>query len=203
MQVGAAKKFFFLHKGILSFYSGYFRAALSDDFLEAVQGFIDLPTEDVSLFERFVGWLYNKNIDLPKEVPDAFQLICSLWAFADRRQVPLLMNAMVNALRDTVVSSWISPDAQVSYIYEHSTGASGMRRAAVEIISSTAISGLDDESNRQQWPKEAVWDVLKAIVAKRNSKRCVTFASKNDVAKLDMCQFHCHEEGVKCSEASK
>lgn len=86
---GNAVKTFRLHKGALCFYSGFFEGALNGRFAEAQDGAVKLPTEDVPTFEKFVGWLYTRNFELAGDHTD-YPLLCELWAFADRREIPLL-----------------------------------------------------------------------------------------------------------------
>ena len=50
-------KIYYIHKGVASFYSGYFEAAVTDGFKEGQKGVIESPTETIAVFERFVKWL--------------------------------------------------------------------------------------------------------------------------------------------------
>jgi hypothetical protein len=59
---GPFTKEFHLHKGILKFYSGYFAAALKDNFKEGKEGVLSLPMEYVGTFTNFVGWVYRKSL---------------------------------------------------------------------------------------------------------------------------------------------
>ena len=59
VHVGKApnSKTFAIHKGLASFYSGYFEAATKECFKDGISGSIELATETVNTFERFVKWL--------------------------------------------------------------------------------------------------------------------------------------------------
>lgn len=110
---GDKAKIFKVHKGVLCFYSGYFDGALNGEFEEARKGAVLLDTEDVDVFECFVLWLYTRKLDDGSKCMKSFRPTCELWAFADRRQIPMLMNACVDAVRDTVAEHWLNPGCQL------------------------------------------------------------------------------------------
>ena len=59
IKVGSAEqKSFFMHKGVLCYYSGYFAAAFSkDSWIESIDRVFDLNTEDAHIFEMFQRWM--------------------------------------------------------------------------------------------------------------------------------------------------
>ncbi|KAF7196293.1 hypothetical protein HII31_02360 [Pseudocercospora fuligena] len=109
---GVNQETFNIHKGVVGFYSGYFEGALRGTFAEALSCKIRLAEEDATTFSLFVHWLYTRKIHVSDEAADheqTFETLCDLWLFADRRQVPLLMNACIDALRDAIVKAWVVP----------------------------------------------------------------------------------------------
>ena len=194
----AYQKSFTVHRGILCFYSGYFEAALNGKFSEANNGVVELREETVDTFERFVFWLYTRKYDAATTSADGFHSICELWLFADRRQVPLLANVMINAMRDGIVKHWIVPTNEVELIYNNTTEGPPLRQFIVWVISNTipASEAMNPKGRAALWPAEFLRDILKSVWTLRDSgsKRL----SKQEVANVDMCTFHQHEEGVKC-----
>lgn len=187
----------------MSYYSRYFEKALNGQFKEAKLLVIDLPTEEPKTFERFVGWLYTRKLDLPTQAKahEYFQAICEAWAFADRREIPLLANVLIDAMRDGVVDIWKIPTSVIGYIYDNTTAHSGMRRLTVRLISSMGgPSTMESKGLETQWPKEAVWDVLRAVWELKSAGQA-TLMGKDEAKKLRLCEYHDHEQGVACSQA--
>lgn len=106
---GEVKRTFYAHRGLLTFYSGYFKAALEGGFAEAQSGVIKLETEEPSVFEAFITWLYTRKACAKVINPDTacehYELVVKLWIFANRRDIPLLMNEMVDSLHRAVVDA--------------------------------------------------------------------------------------------------
>lgn len=186
-------KTFKLHKGVVSFYSGYFEGALRGGFAKAIQGKVELPTEEVDVFEWFVQWIYTRRIEEPR-AGEGFGTVCKLWALADRREVPLLMNQCIDALRDQVAEQWLVPTDQLGFIYEHTFPYAGLRRLAVDLT--TKAGGPSLLQSSMTFPNEVLRDFLQVTWALDYSKRM----NKEDVAKLDTCTYHRHEDGVKCTK---
>ena len=217
-------KTFSLYKGVLCFYSGYFDRALSGGFLEARNGAVILPTEDVDIFERFVLWLYNRQLDLthpkeehisgtdlPSEAINSLEnthakggkkpkglntllCICKIWAFADRHEIPLLMNITIDAFREQCIKFRdVIPTSILIYIYTITVPGAGLRRLILDIIFWTrdTCEALS-EKRRHHWPAEALWELAIKATAKhvRDSESSGTIV---------ICDYHQHENGLKCS----
>ena len=141
---GLKKKTFKVHRGILCYYSAYFEAALKGKFAEAKTGVIELEEEDVTIFEHFIVWLYSRRFKRSSDDQENFYVICKLWLFGDRRQIPLLSNTMIDALREEIVAQWLVPTAQLHLIFESTTAQSNLRKFTIWVISNTS-SPLTDE----------------------------------------------------------
>ncbi|KJX96133.1 hypothetical protein TI39_contig804g00009 [Zymoseptoria brevis] len=188
-----ATKTFPLHKGILCHYSGYFDKALNGTFMEARNKEIILSEEEVDVFEDFVVWLYSRATPDGKK---SYEKLSHLWAFADRRDVPLLMNQSLDAFRDEVVSHWTNPASSIRFIYANTTENSGLRRFAMGLVAHTADAAKSLQDT-EDWPREATRDLLRLIWGtNKDAKR----QSKADIMKMDMCQYHRHEPGVTCAK---
>jgi hypothetical protein len=199
--VGDGVKKFKIHKGALCHYSGYFDRALNGKFAEAQTAVIDLPEEEAKIVEYFTVWLYTGDIICVEE--DNYEDICKLWMFADRRDVPLLMNKSMDTLRDAMVLAAASPSRDVPLIYANTTEGPALRRFAIEVCSRTGRpETLDDVAHWPQnvfmnWSQQALLDVL-ALVWKPNEGE--DKMSAEELAAMDMCRFHQHEQGVSCAK---
>ena len=198
---GVTHKAFTLHKGLLCHYSAYFEAALNGKFAEAENGKIDLPEEDVDTFERFVFWLYTGIFHAPENVTTRYTTLCQLWVFGDRRQIPLLSNNMIDRLRDAMVEHWKAPTVQLKFIYQNTHADSALRRFVIWDFSNTCGLDILGAESRSIWPEDATWDLVKAVwKLKESGAKKLT---RDDVGKVDMCQFHQHEGSEKCIVGDK
>ncbi|KAF2163329.1 hypothetical protein M409DRAFT_26366 [Zasmidium cellare ATCC 36951] len=193
---GANAKTFKLHKGILSFYSAYFDKALNGDFEEARKGAIKLPTEEVDTFSTFVLWLYRGTVEIDTSKTETFTDLAKLWIFADRREIPLLMNVCIDTFRNEIIRVWMVPTTSLDIIYENTAPSSGLRRFAIHAIGSMYV--LKKEQG-MEWPKEALCDLLHF---KWDWDKSMNL-NKEAYAKVDVCQFHHHEEGMTCTKKRK
>ena len=180
----------------MTFYSGYFKAALSGRWTAAEDDAIRLSTETPKTFERFVSWLYTRSITDDDDEKANCQIIIDLWLFADRREIPLLMNEMLDALKDRIVTEKTIPTTLLGTTYERTMPGSALRRRIVHAITTTASERLvADDSKKALWPHDALWDTVKELL-KVSRPQVVGVAS---YSAMDICPlFHTHEEGVRC-----
>jgi hypothetical protein len=183
--------------GLLTFYSGYFQAALSGRWTAAEDDAIKLDTENPQTFERFVSWLYTRSITDDDDEKATCQLIIDLWLFADRREIPLLMNDMLDCLKERILTEKTIPTTLLGTTYERTMPGSALRRMLVHAITSTASERLvADDLRKVLWPKDALWDMMRELL-KVPRPIAVGVA---DYGKTDICPlFHTHEEGVSCA----
>lgn len=191
------KRIFHVDHGLVTFYSGYFRAALSGRWTAAEDDAIRLDTETPRTFERFVSWLYTRSITDDDDEKANCQLIIDLWLFADRREIPLLMNEMLDALKDRIVTEKTIPTTLLGTTYERTMPGSALRRMIVHAITNTASERLMvDDSKKALWPHDALWDTAKELL---RVPRLQPVGIANYAA-MDICPlFHTHEEGVRCN----
>lgn len=201
---GANRQTFYVYRDLLSFYSGYFKAALNGSFAEANTGIIRLATEEPAVFTGFVKWLYTHKHRADK-ITDAndteyYMSIVKLWIFADRRDVPLLMNEMVDLFQQSMVASWILPSGTIKEIYNNTTQESALRRMVVDMHAS--LSGCGTRAhipyNSKFYTQNFLIDLFKSLVATSPRRPRL---SQEQYKKVEMCPaFHVHEEGVKCTK---
>lgn len=169
VEVGAAPATitFRLHKGLLSFYSGYYATAFNGAFLEARTGAITMPTEDPETFRVFQYWLYNRQFhsDKAEEVENmSFSTIINLWIFGDAHEIPLLQNAALNVLREKIVQAWVVPTYEIRKIYDNTLPESLLRKFMVEITAYIGYArSLLAPGTEDNWIHEALCDLLEAL----------------------------------------
>ncbi|KAK5127924.1 hypothetical protein LTR85_005041 [Meristemomyces frigidus] len=191
----APTRMFSVHAQVAAFYSDYFKAAINGDLKEGKSSIIELPTEDVQVFEHFVGWLYTRVLPKGSAENDApFRALFELWAFGDRRQIPLLMNATINTIRDEVVRTWKVPTGELHWLYQNTVPGSALRRFVVDLVSrSGGTQLLAAPEMRKTWPADAIWDVL-LLVWELKEKGFQSSMSKEMAKTWQTCKYHRHED---------
>lgn len=185
---------------MLCFYSGYFDSCFNGGFAEAARQAVDLEEEDTDTFSHFVNWLYTRQLPPETRTADQYKDIASLWFFADRRQIPLLMNACVDGFRDAIVRLWTFPFLSLGMVYDNTTASAGLRRLVINLLVSMGNATLClEEKRRGQYPIEALWDIAELTWGAGAKTR----SSKEDIANWDLCKYHSHEEGVSCTNFMK
>jgi len=198
VKVSKTLQIFHLHKGVLSFYSKYFDAALNGRFKEAKLLVLELATESVSTFEHSVTWLYARQLPTSGPLRNRYQTLCELWAFADRREVPMLMNATVNGIRDETARTWQVPDTTLHFVYEATVPTAHLKRLIVMLLSRHGGSSMLRADLHERWPEEAVWEMLCAVTKLKEETNMAL--SKEGLKVMDMCEYHSHEDSVKCAK---
>ncbi|KAI4747143.1 hypothetical protein E4T50_02498 [Aureobasidium sp. EXF-12298] len=204
--VGDSKQPFVLHKGLLCFYSDFFRAAFEGSFKESTERKIDLPDVGIDVFKAFQVWLYSQSLCNFEDPQDSSQpptfpqwhVMALLWVFGDKYQIPLLQNSVIDALMDRIKETQAFHTVIVQVAYQQTMQASPLRRFAIDRCVFTAHHGPGEDSifaeNRLgSWSKEAFVDFA----------RCMSDAWKNKLPKAvmpqrDKCHYHIHASGEHC-----
>ena len=187
-----------VHEALLRYYSAYFESALGGHFAEADKGVIDFKDEEeADIVKRFVVWQYTKEYKPLNEIPQDFDVICKLWIFGDKRQIPLLSNMTINTMPDEIVRRWTLPSGNLRFIYENTTPDSKLRAFVAWVIAATSGSKLLTEDNRTLWPGDASFDILRLVWKRKESNSAKV--TKEELAKLDMCEWHQHGKDEKCT----
>ncbi|EME84971.1 uncharacterized protein MYCFIDRAFT_83022 [Pseudocercospora fijiensis CIRAD86] len=180
---GSEMQTFDMYKGVLRFYSGYFRTAIENiengRFAEAQDGAINLPDEEPEIFNLFRGWLYTRV--LPKvedpQSDSAWRILFKLWCFGDRRNIPLLQNEVLDRLALEGLTHRTTP----MYSLQNISGVSHQRSRS---------NGASKHSGQEA--RNFKDDLLKYMLEKRPK------FIPDEFEKSDMCEWHVHEEGVRC-----
>lgn len=198
------KKTFEVYRGVLVFYSDYFRASLEGGFREAVEKHIELNSDDVdvSTFNLFKCWLYTRKIqkDGLGETGLGSLSICKLWIFADAYLTPLLKNHCINLLcQQFAEQDWLTVET-IDFVYSHTMESSSLRKYFVDNfvdVCDRAPSFLG-QAKAEEWPNEFLYDALRAMWARNSGP---TANNRASIQELDICSYHDHPQGSKCSRS--
>lgn len=187
---------------MLTFYSGYFRAALNGNFSEGQSGVIILESEEPDVFHEFVTWLYTTKARTDPVTDENFRSHCfsyvKLWIFADRRDIPVLMNDMIDTFQRTVVKAWKYPDMVVKEVYNNTTDGSALRRMLIRTFK--CIAGENVLTEGCNYPKQFLFDLVRRFAAYPREDQM----DEKEYGQIDMCPlFHTHTEGVHCTKVDK
>jgi hypothetical protein len=196
-----ATEVFEIHKGLLKFYSGYFGAQVSNieegRFAEGAANMITVD-EDVAVFKAFKNWLYTRSLPPPTDAVSAerYPLLVQLWCFGDRRVIPLLQNECVNKLLSVMQANTEVASGQLRYIYPNTLDDSPLRKFFITRVASR-LSGawgiVDKGRNGANWSEESLRDLAALLLLRPKIETW-------DELKARVCDWHVHEEGVKCKK---
>ena len=136
LQVGPEAVNFGIHKGLLCRESAYFRSCFNSTFMEAREGRVTLEDEDPEVFKRFNEWLYTGKVLYDDETYEniSFAPLLDLYVFAERRLMPRLQNACIDALiSKDKESPHLPPALPVQHVWDHTSVSSPMRRLLVDL----------------------------------------------------------------------
>ncbi|GAB7360233.1 hypothetical protein MBLNU230_g7993t1 [Neophaeotheca triangularis] len=186
-----------VHKGVLTFYPGYFKGALNGGFAEAQSDTITLKTESASSFAHLVRWMYTRQLPNRGTMQEGDSLI-QLYILADRRMVPLLMNAVIDQLRNLVAETGTFPTHRLKDIYKNTIEGSPLRKFTIDIIGRTSYAkDILSDDQLSWWPLEAIVDLTRSVWT---ATPCARLTTEDQIKGMDTCHFHTHEEGFFCSK---
>lgn len=200
---GEGQRTFKVFNGVLCLYSGYFNAALNGRFKEAENGVVKLPTEDRIVFELFRQYIHTRRFYEPILDPSIlldYATITKLWVYGDAHDVPLLQNAVIDILIAKMKDTGALPNEDVlTYVWANTLESSCSRRALVgaclTVYPALACEDADDVVEDYQ-P-----DIFE--VASRRTTKLFRKTEMKKWASAVGCDFHVHEEDVKCFERVK
>lgn len=197
--VGSKKKSYSLHKGLLCFYSDYFRAAFNGSFKEATDGKIELMDVEPEVFDIFQVWLYSRRLQAPTDSVLYFSTLAQLWVFGDKHQIPLLQNEAMDEIFARHAKLNHFQTKLVKLAYEQTPVGSPLRKAAIEIIGYNIK--LQEESDsafqlscQSNWSVESLIDLVRVLDKIRKENKVVFPA----MPKRDKCFFHVHGKDEHC-----
>ncbi|KAK3676223.1 hypothetical protein LTR78_003973 [Recurvomyces mirabilis] len=191
-------KSFFVHKDLITFFSGFFRAAICGNFAEAASGVVNLPTEDADTVAAFISLLYFRILPVSSGETSKFWPICTLWILADRWETPIMANALIDHMRDQAVTLWIHPSNLLNLMYENALESPGLRRfATMVVVAVLSNKKLKEMQETFEWSSDVRLGILQELLSHGTDRKLV---GREELAMLDLCQYHQHKEGVRCSK---
>lgn len=140
IYVGPENTHWYLHERLLCYYSPFFADIFyADDKNTDKQNArknkaFGLQDEEDLAFEMFVGWLYSRNIKVPKEEKDVGPLL-DLYLLSERLRVEKLSRELVEAVSDFYYISQSYPSLRrVQHIYANTDDDNEMREMMVGAV---------------------------------------------------------------------
>ena len=163
VKVGPDKTIFSFHKDLLCNAAAYFRAALDGKFREAEEKSIEMPEDNPEIFNYFQFWIYGGSIlethETEKDIDDS--ILVKLWVFAEARGIFELQNAAMTLLIARIDSLRRTPTEQISYIYEHTSEKSALRRMVVDVSAYRGeLSSWFETSERSKFPIDFLFELI-------------------------------------------
>lgn len=204
---GAWTEVFEIHKGLLKFYSGYFGAQVSNieegRFAEGVDNIITVD-EDLAVFKAFKDWLYTRTLPMPltdAAPADRYPLLVELWCFGDRRVIPLLQNECVNKILMLMHANNEVATGIMRYVYTNTAGGSPLRKFFIAVVAARSspaccpctVGAAWEEDIDNNWFEDGLRDLAKLLLLRPKTETW-------DSLKARACDWHVHEEGVKCKK---
>lgn len=191
VKVGPEEVSFGIHKGLLSYVSSYFKAALNGNFKEATDGVIKLPDEDPAVFKRFNGWLYTHVFDYKKEKADNdLTFLMELYVFAEKRGIPSLQNAVIDTLITIYYSLDCVPCHEIAFAWKNTSEKSGLHSLLIDFyVHLLMMTAFGTPQERSMHPKDFLVEVILAFY---KAKVDESINKKFDFWEK-RCQYHNHE----------
>lgn len=197
---GHEKRTFEIFKGVLTFYSGYFQAALSKSWHEAQTNTVKLTEEDPLVFSLFVSWIHTRRFYESTLAPTLlmnFTLLAKLWVFGDAYDVPLLQNTAMDFMVQKCTQERCFFDAEsVRYIWFNTVETSKLRKLLIHGMESIELSALSGDSSRLEVGD--LDDITWAIHYFKNDRRCCQALHTALDNTQCGCMWHVHRKGTTC-----
>ncbi|THW56372.1 hypothetical protein D6D20_08756 [Aureobasidium pullulans] len=196
--VGSKKKSYSLHKGLLCFYSDYFRAAFNGSFKEATDGKIELMEVEPEVFDIFQVWLYSRRLQTSEDSFPSYTTLAQLWVFGDKHQIPLLQNEVMDGIF-AKEAKLVFHTKLVNLAYEQTPVGSPLRKAVIEIVGHRMRlqendGGALELSCQSDWSVESLIDLVRVLDKIRKENKVVY----PTMPVRDKCFFHVHGKDEHC-----
>ena len=129
-----------IFRGLLTWHSPYFAAALNPD-----GGFIDSGKDSLALeyshdlFDAFYCWLYTGRLKDPDQTYSSINLLCRVWIFAEYHGIPELGNKALDLLHARCVATRQRPYSCIEYVWDNTTEDSKLRAFITGIAAFTSL----------------------------------------------------------------
>jgi hypothetical protein len=218
--VGSGQTRFVVHENLLIYYSKFFRAALTGNFIEAKDKTVRLEEVDPKVFELFIHWLYYQRFPktdsgddrdiLETWNDDDIGLVCTsnyvlLYIFGDKYDVPELRRATVDGLLHDITmlqDSNLPNSESMSAAFSSLPVDSPMSRLIIECFCRYSVTDLFDDLEGYNNVKflQALWRRFCGI------RRDTEEDDESIQDYFTYCDYHEHEsedERAACTKARK
>lgn len=212
IYVGAQRRQWTLHRGLLCHHSSYFQSEFEDHeepkTKKSGQNVLELPDDDPAGFELLVKWLYQGQLEDVSDKSDEEKyehaVACyQLYLLCDKFDMLFLKNVAIDQYRKGLHEAQLVPDAEeINGIYRKSPLGSPFRKLMTRIAARQIMDpnvDKDAESYRVCFdgnPDFAV-DMVNAI---RYMSGGYLF---EDPTEADECEYHDHSDGPNCHVKGK
>ncbi|KAI4719678.1 hypothetical protein E4T48_04136 [Aureobasidium sp. EXF-10727] len=196
IEVGPEKKAFVIHKGLLCFYSDYFRAAFNGSFKEAIEAKLSLREESADLFYIVNGFFYTNQLRRDDQIGSQLHLttLGDLWVLGDRYLMPALQNTAMDAyIRKISGQHGHGSPESIERRYRQTHAGSPLRRVFVDW---QAHKLKLNKKILREWPKEALADFAIALFDMKSKHQGTSKLPSPE--ERDKCFYHVHAEGEHC-----
>ena len=121
-----------VHEDLLVKASDFFKAALTNGFLEAHERVIHLPEEKAEVMETFINWLYKDQHPVSASLESADDDL-ELYYFADKCQILELKKLVIDRLWGLRPKGRMWNMHRIQRIYENTRPSSGLRKLVVHV----------------------------------------------------------------------
>ncbi|CAD0023988.1 unnamed protein product [Aureobasidium pullulans] len=192
------KREFHIHKGVLSFWSDYYRGMLNGPFREAKEKTLT-SDEDPYIFAIFESFCYTNQLTdgaVTKGTDLLFTTLVRLWIFGDRVIAPALQNMAMTALMEKSVTGNVVPLERVLYVYENTMPRSPLRRWLIDRIAHTTCIQSWLSEHDTWWNEEILKDLLVVSSGLNDLDR-----EQNKLPAYRLgCYYHVQNEGKGCDQ---
>ena len=174
IKIGPGEQKFSVHKSLLTEASAFFKASLDGNFREAAQNEVNMPEENVHVFEVFLHWLYfgfpPEDTQTEKAIAHTAEIerIVDLYVLGDKIGCQELKRDMVKSLYHLVESDGFSfPHAAIEHIYDAPIVIAPLRRVTaaflVWIVGPSKLADHEKLDLLFKCQPELTHDVLKEV----------------------------------------
>ena len=182
-----------IYKAWICYYSEYFTRAFNGAFTEGKTGVSVLEDESVETFTRFFNWLHSRQFcDSPQTKPNDFdKQLLDLYILGDKRVIPAVCNAAIDALLADSIETWSFPfySEFITKLYNNTPEGSKMRKLVIDMIAKTRprMNFLNPKFKGSDFSDEFLMELLVAINLSR--RRC-DWVAEDKWSEVDRCQYH-------------
>ncbi|KAF2491103.1 hypothetical protein BU16DRAFT_621758 [Lophium mytilinum] len=211
--VGKTEKAYIIHLDLLIHYSEYFRAAFTGSFKEAEDKKISLSDVKKSTFDRFVDWLYYREISPTEEDKDPetgrlqYRGIIELYILGDKYQIPKLRKYVIDHIFQSLTTSLEllpSPGA-IARAYEFLPETSPMRKFMLDIFARRFTPYYITRAKKMNKNPSCLQNefLIEALIKIADNTKAIN-QNQRSTLKLKLCDYHEHaddKERKQCEQS--